>query len=312
MLYFKKLTLAPIFLIFFTYFNYQALQIIQSSTNLIFSLSLNSLFELIIFTAVILASASFFIIFMTLAQDLKLVGPVAFLACLSPLIFSQNSQAIILMILFLASFAVIYLLLDKNLKTYITFNASQILVPQIKNLAKLLVLVVSLAYFFSIQTDINNKGFQIPDSLIDTAIKFSSPPELNQTDIPPTLTPDQLQLLKQNPDLLKQYGIDPKTLDQLTTSKSSLPAAASRVSQQVGSSDFAKNLIKNQVDKILQPYQSFIAPILALLFVASLYSLLSIIIIPLPLVIWLIFFILEKIGFIKFEGEMREVKKLVV
>lgn len=114
-------------------------------------------------------------------------------------------------------------------------------------------------------------GFQIPDSLIDTALKMT----------PLDAASDQNSILTQLPvaELMR---------------------------------DTIKQTIKDQIQGFIKPYINFIPAILTVLLfltLQSLTSLLNILVYPL---LWLIFFILEKTGFVTFTTEMRPVKKLIV
>ncbi|MDO8640997.1 MAG: hypothetical protein Q7R33_05585, partial [Nitrosarchaeum sp.] len=158
---------------------------------------------------------------------------------------------------------------------------------------------LSITYYLSINKELSQKGFEIPDSLIDSTLKL-----MPQTNLPtaqlPQLPPEQIELLKQNPDLLKQYGVDPKLLDSLPTQTTN------------STNELIKPLIKDQLQNIIKPYQNFIAPVLALLFLLTLQSFTAILGLFISPILWLIFLLLEKTNFIHFESEMREVKKMVV
>lgn len=151
-------------------------------------------------------------------------------------------------------------------------------------------------------------GFQIPDSLIDATIQFTQPktdqeePFLPQLSIPQ----EQLDLLKQNPDLLKQSGLDPKILDTLNQ-----PQKSSKAPQDL-SNNLIKSAVKDQVQNFIKPYMDFIPAILAILLFFTLQSLTSIINLLISPILWITFYILEKSGFIKFTTEMRPVRKMVM
>jgi hypothetical protein len=320
MIYFKKLFFAPLFLITFFYCTYQANQLIKLSTNLVFSLEISSFIALISFSVFIILASLFFVLTITLSQDFKFTLPLALIASLSPLIFSQKLESIFLAAIFLISLVCTNLYLQSRLKTYITFSTNSLVVSPTKALAKILILCISLLFFMNIKADIEKNGFHLPDSLIDTAISLSAPQGLDTIDGVQvkgakylaqniTLTPEQIDLLKQNPDTLRQFGVDPKMLDQLNNQN--LQFNPQNITQG-GTQTIAKNLIKTQVDTLLKPYLIFIAPLLALLFFGTVYSLASLIMLPLPLLVWLIFSILESSKFLSFQKEIREVKKLVV
>lgn len=159
---------------------------------------------------------------------------------------------------------------------------------------------------------ISEKGFEIPDSLIDTALTMTPQakqnPQTEQTSLmPQQLTKEQIDLLKKNPDLLSQYGLDPSILDTLD-----LPDANIVSTVQNQGNDLIKKTVKNQFEQMIKPYVSFIPIILAVVLFLSFQSLVALINIFIYPLLLFIFYILETIGLIKFEKEMREVKKLVV
>lgn len=305
----KKLIFAPIFLISFFILIYNLAPFL-SSYDFIFSLSLDSFINFLILSGLIILSSFLFLIFATLASDWRISLPVGIISSFSTFLFLDMSYAFIFTAGLIISFLLISLSINSTLKNYLTFKPASLLNPSIRNLSTLLIISFCVVYFLSV-SKIAQEGFQIPDSLIDTALKMSpvSAPSVEQTPLPtqlPQITPEQIELLKQNPDLLRQYGLNPEILDTLTTQESTPQ------SPQEFSNNLIKQTIKDQMQDLLNPYISFIPAILALLLfftLISIVSLLNILIYPL---IWLTFLILEKTGFTKFTIEMREVKKMVV
>lgn len=307
----KKLAFAPLFLIMFAlslkYFDFIAKQ----EVYFIFSLSFASLLQLILLSSLIALSSLLFVLFVSLSQDWKLVLPVIFLASLLPLLYEDKATGFVLMIGIFIVLIITYLSLENSLKSYLSFLPSSLLGPSIRHLASLLIMVVAIAYFLSINKVISQNGFQIPDSLIETALKFAPIESLNT---PETQTPnqqvsipkEQLDELKKNPDLLKQAGIDPKILDNFNQQVQKTTKNTTNLG-----SDFLKQTVKDQLQNFFKPYLAFIPAALALLLfltLQSLYSLINMFIYPL---LWFIFFALEKSGFVKFTTEMRPVKKMV-
>lgn len=201
----KKLIFAPVFLIIFTIFIYQ-LSLILKSYDFVFSLSINTLIQLIILSALIFLSSLTFVLFATFANNWKLILPIGILASLIPFAFWNMSLSAV----FAVGISVSLLL------AYLTFNPTALLGPAVRHLSGLLILSFCLVYFLSASKIIAQNGLQIPDSLIDTALKFSSPtspnsPDLLQLSIPPDLlkqtVKDQLQ------GLIKPYqGFVPASL----------------------------------------------------------------------------------------------------
>lgn len=310
MLIFKKLILAPFFAVIFALLVYQLLPFLKSY-DFVFSLSLNTFINLLVLSALISLSSFLFILFASLSQNLKITLLASLLFALVPLLFLDTSLALILAVAVFISLLLTSLNLASSLKSYLTFQPGALLGPAVRQLSSLLILSFCVVYFLSSSKLVAQNGFQIPDSLIDTALKFSMPAtpnnQLEQVQASlPQITPEQLDLLKKNPDLLRQSGLDPKILDALDKSTKS-----TKVSEQL-TTDLVKQTVKDQFQNIIKPYVSFIPAILtALLFLTlqSLTSILNLLIYPL---LSATFYLLEKSGFIRYEIEQRPVKKMVV
>lgn len=304
---FKKLIFAPVFLIIFTFLIYSLIKLL-GSYDFIFSLSLDHLIQLITITALITASSLFFTLFITLT-DWKIALSVGFLAALAPLLFLDPALALVFAVTIFVSLLLTFVSLDKALKSYLTFNPAALLGPAIRRLSTLLILIFSLIFFLSTNKIIAQSGFQIPDSLIETALKMTplETPVQEETQPAklPTIDPEQLEFLKKNPELLRQSGLDAKMLDSLSQPKSVK-------SPQNLAQDLVKKTVKDQLQNIIKPYINFIPAGLSLLLFFTLLSFTSIINLLIYPLLWIIFYILEKTGFVKFEIEQRPVKKLVV
>ena len=265
----KKLLFAPFFLIAVTLL-VSALEPLFNSYDFIFSLSSQTLYTLTLLAMFIFLTGFFFCLFATFAGEWKLIVPVGLAGALIPMLSLPQNMAVILFAVISVSFLVVYLNLQSSLKTYLSFHASSLIGPAIRQLATFLIIAVALVYFLSVNKMISQNGFAIPDSLIDTAMKMT-PIDTEQASL-------------------------------------TLPNA-------IKSSDNAspvKQIVKNQLQAVFKPYQNFIPPILALLLFLSLQSFVSILGIFLTPLLWLIFLIFEKTGFVKFEVEQRTVRKLVV
>ena len=149
---------------------------------------------------------------LTIKQFIYLLGG----AGLSFIIYSfiGNLYISAVFIIPVVAFALAYYLLSLKLKTYINFQANLLLNPIIRNLSTLIILVVSVVFYLSVDQEIKLQGFQIPDSLIETSLKFAAPQvkgiKIAQV---PNITPEQLEFIKKNPELLRQQGLDPAILD---------------------------------------------------------------------------------------------------
>lgn len=260
MILLKKLIFAFFFFISLALLLYQLNPLFKSS-DFIFSLSTDTLIELIVISGLISLSSLLFVLFITLSQDWKFTLPVSILASMAPFLFLETGLAIILSVAILVSLLLTFLNLDNSLKSYLNFAPNSLLGPPIRHLAGLLILAICVIYFFSTNKIIAEKGFQIPNSLIDTALN---------------LTP-----------------IESDTPQNLAN-------------------DLIKQTVKDQFQNLLKPYLSFIPAILALFLFLTLQSLTSLINLLIYPLLWIIFYILQKTGFVRFEAEMREVKKMVV
>lgn len=261
----KKLILVPIFLTVFALLTYQLVPLLKSYDT-IFSLSSNSL---ILFTALaflILTISLLFNLFVTFAQNWKMVLPVGLLASILPMLFLTPFLSLIFGLGILISLSFNYLTLTNTLKTYLTFNPNSLISPSIKQLASLLILAFSITYFLSINQIIQKTGFAIPDSLIDNVLKV----------------------------------VQPEPSEQENTFNLAIPP------------DLIKQTVKDQIQNLIKPYLNFIPAVLALLLFITLQSLTSIVNLLIHPLLWIIFYVLEKTGFIRFEVEQRLVKKMVV
>ena len=134
-----------------------------------------------------------------------------------------------------------------------------------------------------------------------TSPSASSSPSTQQTEKPSIkLTPEQKELLKNNPEILKQYGIDPEVLNVLGAETSNNPL-----------NDYIHQTVRDQFDNLLKPYLGFIPGLLAILFYFSLSSISGLLMWLGGPILWLLFFVLEKTGVISFKTETKEVQMLV-
>lgn len=274
MILLKKLIFAPIFLIVFAILLYQ-INPLLGSYDFIFSFSFDTMIRLAVIVILISLSSFLFVLFASIALDWKVFLPIAAVACILPILFLDRSVFPVFAVAILVSLWLIYLSLDSTLHSYLTFQPSSLLGPSIRNLCGLLILSFSIIYFFQVSRIIAKEGFQVPDSLIDTALKMTP---VNQ---------EQSSTAQELP------AINPTKTQDLTN-------------------DLIKQTVKDQIQNFIKPYLNFIPAILTLLLFLILQSstaLINILIYPL---LWITFTILENTGFIKFETEQRPVKKMVV
>ena len=195
----KKLTFAPFFLIFFIILLSQLSPILKSY-DLIFSLSLNSLSQLITISILIMLSSFSFVLFAIIALDWKLILGVGGLAALAPFLFFGLSVGLVFGLGIFASLMLIFVTLENKMKSYLTFSPNTLLGPSIRHLASFLTVALALVYFLSVSRIISQSGFEIPDSLIDAALNITNQTGSNQTSpfaIPQTLQETANNLIKQ-------------------------------------------------------------------------------------------------------------------
>jgi len=309
----RKLFFAPFFLFSLVVMLIFADQLLADPLSAIFGFSASSAFTIVYLVGALLITGFFYILFVSLSQDWRLVLPVGILAALIPFgLFTNLTLGGYLAGGISVAMIIGFFIQIQKMKSYITFSATQLLQPQIKLFNLFLILSLSLSYYLISSAQISEKGFTIPEPLIEAAVKMSGQQDQmnelsgeSQTPAMPQLSPALIAQLKQNPAALAQYGITPTQLDALAAASQKKPDSAS-------SGSLMSGLIKSQVDKVVEPYKQWIAPLMSILFFFSLSSLHSFLALFLTPLIGLIFKLLEKSNFIHFEKEMREVKKLVV
>lgn len=187
MVYFKKLLFAPIFLLSFLLVLYQFNLFLRQTDYLL--LNLDTLIKLLQISGFLLLASLSFVIFAALANEWKFSLPISTLASLLPVLTIPLPLAIITCAAVFVSLFFIQMALLGKLASYLTFSAPALLSPAVKNLCLLLAISLSLTYFMAIKQDIDQNGFQIPDSLIETALRISQPPALEVKEV--SLTPEQ-------------------------------------------------------------------------------------------------------------------------
>ncbi len=168
---FKKLIFALPFFLSFTLFCIQISPFLQNPNNIL-SLDLEILKQIIFLIFSLLLTNFFFATFATLANDWKYVAPVSFLVSLTSMAFLPGKISIILVAGSFLAFTIAFFFLSRKLSTYLTFQTSSTVVPTIKQTATLLIFVLTVAFYIQSSAEIQAKGFQLPSSLIDTALKF--------------------------------------------------------------------------------------------------------------------------------------------
>jgi len=301
MLILKKLLFTLPFLLSLTFFYRFAAQLTRNPYSIL-EFNQNILIDLIIFTVLLLASSLFFILFATLANNWKFLLPVSLPAALISYFFFPAHLTILLISSLVFSFGVVFWELNRQLSSYLDFKPASLLIPSINRLVFFLLLIISFVFYLNVQENIQQKGFQLPDSLIETSLKITMPGEsIQATTTLPQVSPDQIAMLKANPELLKQYGLDSSILDQLDTTESIIRPES-----------IVKTAIQQQFQSMIEPYKNWIPLVLTITFFLSIRwaaSLLSVFLSPL---IRFIFIVLEKTGCISYQLETRVIKKMLV
>ena len=117
--------------------------------------------------------------------------------------------------------------------------------------------------------------------------------------------------MRKNPDLLKQFGLDPKILDSIGKPIKQDPQSSTHNLNNL-TENLVKQTIKDQLTNIIKPFLNFIPLILTGLLFITLESLVSLITIFIYPILIITFLIMEKTRFISFTEEMRPVKKMVI
>jgi hypothetical protein len=319
----RKIIFVPLLLLLISTLCFLYTSVLNNYLEIFFK-PYGGLIELGTIALTILLSGLTFIIYLTLTQDFKFALVAGFITSLAPFAFLESSLALVIAVGFFISFILAYFNLQTNLKTYVNFAAAPLLTPPIKLLNTFILLTLAFGYFLHTNSVIQTQGFRVPDQLIEWAVDLSlkgqNPAVLGKKYLAqlPTLTEEQLNLLKQNPQILEQYGMTADDLEQFTPSSTSTPSSPNKNAVSITPSvpganlkDIIKAQISNSLDDLLKPYLFAIPAVLALMFYSLTSFTLWLISLLLSPLISLIFSIFEKSGFLKFTSETRVVKKII-
>lgn len=316
----KKLIFAPFVLIaaFLAIYFYQS--ILNQYLDVYFK-SYGGLFEIGSLVLAIVHISVIFCLYVTFTQSFKYAAILAFVAALIPFIFLSLNLALIIAVLVFLSLILGYFNLQTNLKTYINFQPKTLLNGPIKTLNTLILLSLTVGYFLHTNSIIQTQGFKVPEPLVDWAINTTLQQQGIQVKgekyyVAQAITQEQINLLKANPQILEQYGVNPSDLDSIVitpeTAKNNALKSSMPVQPTLGIKDLLKSQVSASLDQTIKPYLFAIPILLALIFYGTASLIMWVISIFLPLIIIALFWIFEKIGFVKYEKEMREVKKIVI
>jgi hypothetical protein len=234
------------------------------------------------------------------------VVPVSVISSAVSFLILPAKLSVLFFTLFLMSQIILWAVFKKTLSSYLNFSVKAIFEPSIRHFSFLIILCICIIYYFSIESLIRQEGFTIPDAIVDTAIGLTS----NITGVSNITAPqlsipeEQINLLRENPSIMEQYGLSPQMLDSINPQSEN---TSDKTSQNA-----TKNLISEQFQNLIAPYTNIIPLILTILLFFGLTSLSSILTSLTTPLMWLVFKILEKTGFVKFTTEMRPVKKMVI
>lgn len=269
--------------------------------NLLFSFDAQILLLYIWIVIAVIFSAIFFSIFVTLSQDIKIVLCPLPAVMLSAYLLLPNSPGLVFAIGSCLIFLLHFASLQHTLSTYITFVPETLLSPTIGRTITLLFLLASITLYLSSQEIITTRGFSLPQSLFDTILKAIPQDQLTTLSPQQTITPEQISQLKQNPELLQQFGLSSDMLDQFT--KTDTKNATQQLMQ---------SQIKKQTDGIIKPYEKFLAPLFGILFFFSLRFFATFLGVFIGPILRLVFYILDQTKFTRYTTETRQIQKLVV
>jgi len=293
----KKLIFAIPFLVLFYLCLFQLGDFFKD-IYLIFGVSLDTFLKFIYLSVSFILASFLFVVFAIFADDWIIISGVSFVAAISALIFLPSPFSFLITLGLLGSFLIIFYSLHQKLKSYIDFKPGFLFTPSVKTLTGLSIFVISIGFFLQTIQIINTQGFKVPDSLLNTAYSFIPKDNIQTPTLP--ATSDEIATLKKSPQLLSQYGIDPSILDSLNQPQTN------------SSQNLIKTTLQSQIESMIKPSEGYIPIFLAAIFFLTLNSISSFLSILIPLLLNLLFLILEKSNFIHFQTETREVRKMTL
>lgn len=299
--YLKQLIFGVAYLLLLGWMVYECGQIVGNPW-IIFDLGWGSLWEIIMFAILVGFSGLLFGLNVVMSKEKLIDIGVVIVGGMMPLAIIGILNGIILGVTILTGELLALMMIRGSLKSYLTFSASNILVPGVKNLTMVVLIGVSIIYGINLQKDVNKNGFRLPDGIVDSAIKLSGGDmQNNSTSV--------MESLGQNSELLTQFGITPEQLKSLDPSMvDKLPGGSKQVNQQT----ILKDAVNKQLSNAVAPFLAYVGIVMGGLFLISMLGIIGLIYPLLGMAVWGIFKIMENSGMIRFEKEMREVRKLVV
>lgn len=279
-----------------------AYKLVLSSYLDVYFKAYGGLYEFGLISILIILASLFFCLFVTFSQSFKYAGPLALLGSLSSFLFLTTNLSMVVGICLFLSLTLVYFNLQTMLKSYITFQPASLLNGPIKLLNTFILFSLAFGYFLNANSIIQTQGFKIPEAIINWSVDLTLRMQGTQ----------DLNLLKQNPDILKQLGINPNDLGSMPQSQNKDSVKVVPSLPGINGRDIMNAQTGNMLDLVLKPYIFAVPFILTVMFYSYPSFILWVISIFLSPIILFIFYLFEKSGFVKFEKEMREVKKMVV
>ena len=316
---FKKLIFAPIFLILITASIYFYKLILDKYLDVYLG-PFAGLYEFSFLAIALFFASLIYCLFVTFTQDIKYALTLALISTLTPFALLSFNLGLVVGFGIFISLIVTYYNLQTNLRSYITFKASTILKGSINLLNTFILITLAFGYYLHTNSIIQTQGFKVPDPIVEWAIDVSLRMQGmsfkgERYTLAQALTPEQLELLKQNPEVLKQFNIETTELEELDANKPQTNAPKNEdtvLPPGLSIKEVAKAQINAMLDSLIKPYLFVIPIILAVAFYGLPSLILWILSKFLGLLLTSIFYVFEKSGFVKYEKEMREVKKIVI
>jgi hypothetical protein len=315
----KKLAVAPLFLItLFTAIN--QMRALYGNTNLVFSFDSQIFYTIAVAVGFTFLSCILYVTFIALSQEWKYIIPVILLSSLLPFISISTFSFIISSVLILNAIGVglcltaIAITTQNKLVKYIDFQPTALFSSSVKNLLMALLILFSILFYYNANQEIAQKGFHLPDSLIDFSLKLFNDTSGNSAGLICDQVTQQLDSSGLNKSQIEKALQDPKTAKQISSDPSQLEIIKDCLAGKTPTIDTTpiKQTLTHTIDNFVKPYTSYVAPTMALLFYSLLTFFSFIFSLFTSVLLFMVFKLLEKTNYIHFEKEMREVKKLVV
>lgn len=213
------------------------------------------------------------------------------------LVFDRFNASIYALALFVI-FLVVTWEIRNQLKSYFNFNPRIIFSSSLHLQSTLLVVFVSVAFFFRFSFFIDKNGFHIPPQLIDQVTNSTVGNLLSQFNI------TDMQEASKKSDLAK-IGLnnnDLKNLQKQVENEDLKKQVAQNLNQQ---------LTKN-INDALEPYIKYIPLATSVILFISFQTIIGLSFFLVPLILSFLFFGLEKTKIIHFQTQTQEVKRLVL